>query len=92
MTTKFTFEQLTEFFEYLDNLRESGVTNMWGAGAYLQGVFGLDRKDANAVLGLWMRTFGKGVKPAEDRAADALEGYDDATKAERRAYGRPENA
>lgn len=42
---------------YLDELRESGRTNMWGACPYLEGVFGLNRKDSNAVLGYWMETF-----------------------------------
>lgn len=47
----------TEYFEYLDDLRESGATNMFGAGAYLQDAFDLSRRDASAVLSEWMRTF-----------------------------------
>ena len=34
---------------YLDNLRESGVTNMFGAGPYLQENFGFNRADAKTV-------------------------------------------
>lgn len=48
-----------EHLEYLDELRESGVTNMFGAGSYLQEYFGLDRKEASTVLTYWMKTFGK---------------------------------
>lgn len=31
----------TEYFEYLDELRESGVTNMFGAAPYLVSEFGI---------------------------------------------------
>ncbi len=45
--------------EYLDALRESGVTNMYGASPYLSRAFRSLRKpeDASAVLVYWMRTF-----------------------------------
>jgi len=46
-----------EEFEYLDMLRESGETNMWGAGTYLKSEFGMDGKSARSILGLWMDTF-----------------------------------
>lgn len=48
-----TLEQLL----YLDALRRSGVTNMYGAGPYLREEFGLTRDESHAVLGEWMRTF-----------------------------------
>ena len=48
-----------QYYNYLDGLRESGVTNMWGAGAYLIGSFGIDKKLASDILGDWMRTFKK---------------------------------
>ena len=41
-------------FEYLDNLKESGVTNMFGAGVYLENEFGLEKKEARKVLANWM--------------------------------------
>ena len=47
-----------EYLEYLDELRESGVTNMFGAGSYLEEEFGLTRNDARTVLMYWMNTFG----------------------------------
>ena len=44
-------------FEYLDNLRESGVTNMFGAGSYVEDEFGLSRREAGDMLVEWMETF-----------------------------------
>ena len=46
-----------EHLEYLDGLRESGVTNMFGAGEYVEGAFGLDRRTARTVLAYWMESF-----------------------------------
>lgn len=42
---------------YLDKLRESGVTNMFGAAPYLQTMFGLNRNDAKEILLYWMASF-----------------------------------
>ena len=50
-------EQETEVFEYLDGLRESGETNMYGAGPYVQGTFGIEKKEASALVAKWMKTF-----------------------------------
>jgi len=46
-----------EVFVYLDNLRESGITNMFGAGVYIQSEFDVDKKEARALLMEWMQTF-----------------------------------
>ena len=46
-----------EHLDYLDNLRDSGITNMFGAGPYLVKVFGVDRKTSHEILGYWMATF-----------------------------------
>ena len=43
--------------KYLDNLRESGQTNMFGAGSYLEKKFKMDK--ARKVLVYWMETFGE---------------------------------
>ena len=48
-----------ELLEYLDDLRESGVTNMFGAGPYVEEEFGMDRRDAGVVVQYWMSTFGE---------------------------------
>ena len=47
-----------QVFEFLDELRESGVTNMYGAGPYIREEFGATRDESHALLGDWMRTFG----------------------------------
>lgn len=44
-------------FKYLDDLRESGVTNMFGATPFIEGKFEIGRADAGALLTKWMRTF-----------------------------------
>jgi len=43
--------------DYLDKLRESGETNMFGAGQYLQWEFGLEKKEARIVLSEWMKSY-----------------------------------
>lgn len=55
-------------FEYLDALRVSGITNMFGARPYLEEAFSLDRREAATILTGWMNTFGDGSAPAEKRA------------------------
>ena len=47
-----------EHLEYLDGLRESGITNMYGGAAYLVDDFDLSKKEARGVLFYWMGTFG----------------------------------
>ena len=47
-------EEWIEYYEYLEDLRQSGVTNMFGASPYLQEDFGLDRRKAREVLSSWM--------------------------------------
>ncbi len=46
-----------EVFDYLDDLRESGVTNMFGAAPYLRQAFGMTRKESRDYLLEWMNTF-----------------------------------
>jgi hypothetical protein len=64
-------ELLTEYFEYLDRLRESGVTNMFGAGPYLAEAFGITKHQAKKVHVAWMETFEDGPT-AEHRATKAI--------------------
>jgi hypothetical protein len=45
-----------EVFEYLDELRESGATNMFGATAYIVGEFGIPTKEARELLMKWMKS------------------------------------
>jgi hypothetical protein len=48
-----------EVLQYLDNLRDSGVTNMFGAGPYLMQQFDCTRKTSHEWLSYWMHSFGK---------------------------------
>jgi uncharacterized protein YciI len=51
-------ERITqEHLAFLDDLRESGETNMFGAGPFLMAQFAVDRKTAREILGLWMKTY-----------------------------------
>jgi hypothetical protein len=43
--------------EYLDDLRESGEVNMFGAVPYLVDAFNLSRQNAELILSYWMRSF-----------------------------------
>ena len=53
-------EQFKQFvFEYLDELRESGVVNMFGAGTYVMEEYDLTKQEASAYLVDWMQSFGE---------------------------------
>lgn len=52
-----TEEKLEEYLEFLDDLRESGVTNMFGAGTYIREAFDIARNESNKILTYWMHTF-----------------------------------
>lgn len=46
-----------DHLEYLDDLRGSGITNMFGAAPYLVRKFDIDKRDARKILVYWMETF-----------------------------------
>jgi len=48
---------MNEYYGYLNALRDSGVVNMFGAGAYLQEQFGLSRSEARTILVAWMNQY-----------------------------------
>ena len=50
-----------KYSDFLIALRDSGVTNMFGAGPYLQAEFGLDKREAREILANWMRSFGESL-------------------------------
>ncbi len=52
-------------FVYLDELRESGTTNMWGAAHYLVKHFGLPHDVASKILVAWIRSFKECVPAAQ---------------------------
>ena len=53
-------EEWIEYYQYLEVLRESGVTNMFGATPYIEAHFEINRKEAKTFLINWM-------KPRQDR-------------------------
>lgn len=48
--------------EFLDELRESGDTNMFGASPYIREAFDVTKAEAATILTYWMKTF-----PREER-------------------------
>ncbi len=56
-TTRKTTEQEKEVMEYLNVLRNSGVTNMFGATPYIESEFGVTKNEARQMLTLWMGNF-----------------------------------
>ncbi|MBW2559243.1 MAG: hypothetical protein JRE40_00160 [Deltaproteobacteria bacterium] len=46
-----------EHLVFLDELRESGITNMFGAGTYLEQEFDIDRHEASKILVYWMKSY-----------------------------------
>ena len=56
-TTRTTTALEQVVFEYLNELREAGVTNMYGAPSYVQHEFGLSQRLASDLVSLWMSNF-----------------------------------
>lgn len=52
-----TTDQEQEVLEFLNILRDSGATNMFGAVPYIKDEFELDSKEAKSLLMLWMANF-----------------------------------
>ena len=57
--TKIDNSQKEDVFDFLENLRDSGVTNMFGAPPYLQREFGFQEAESRAWLSVWMKSFSK---------------------------------
>lgn len=49
--------EIIEELLYLEELRKSGVTNMFGATPYLQEQFGIGMDRARDILIYWMRNY-----------------------------------
>lgn len=50
-------EQWVDYYVYLENLRQSGATNMFGASPYLTEEFSLGSREASKVLSSWMDNY-----------------------------------
>lgn len=60
MALRHATDQEKEVFQYLNELRESGQTNMFGARAYIMEEFPLIESDeAKKLLSTWMKVFNK---------------------------------
>jgi hypothetical protein len=46
-----------EHLDFLDKLRASGVTNMFGAAAYLMADFDVNKREATDIFVYWANTF-----------------------------------
>lgn len=46
-----------EYWIYLELLRRSGITNMFGASPYLAERFNLSKQEAQKILADWMRNY-----------------------------------
>lgn len=44
-----------KYFDYLENLRKSGVRNMWAATPYLAEKFGISENEAGDILVEWIK-------------------------------------
>ena len=51
---KYMDSEKSEIFEYLYDLRDSGVVNMWGAPPFLQDRFGLTRQESRDYFFEWI--------------------------------------
>ena len=56
-----------KYSDFLLALRDSGVTNMFGAAPYLQTEFGLDKREAREILANWMKSFNEGINESSEK-------------------------
>ena len=56
-----------KYNDFLLALRDSGVTNMFGAAPYLQTEFGLDKREAREILANWMKSFNEGINESSEK-------------------------
>ena len=47
----------SKYWIYLENLRRSGETNMYGATPYLEAEFVLSKNEARLILADWMKNY-----------------------------------
>ena len=50
-------EEWIEYYVYLEELRQSGVTNMFGSAPYLREQFGLGRRESIKIVANWMDNY-----------------------------------
>tara|TARA_Y100000114_G_scaffold87014_1_gene80457 strand:+ start:1274 stop:1483 length:210 start_codon:yes stop_codon:yes gene_type:complete len=50
-------EEWIEYYVYLEELRQSGVTNMFGSAPYLREEFGIGRRESIRIVANWMDNY-----------------------------------
>lgn len=50
-------EEWAKYYNYLEDLRQSGVTNMFGAVPFLTSDFNIDKELATKILSNWMHNY-----------------------------------
>ena len=55
-------EDYSDMFDMLDQIRDSGKINMFGAARYLVDMYGIDKYKAREVLAAWMKSYKKPYK------------------------------
>lgn len=58
-TLRKTTQLERDVFEYLNDLRGSGITNMFGATSYIQTEFLVTKTEARQLLSTWMKVFNR---------------------------------
>lgn len=46
-----------KYINYLNDLRESGETNMFGAAIYVEQTFGVSKDESRKIVKHWMKNF-----------------------------------
>ena len=82
-------ESAEYYFDYLNKLRDSGKTNMFGAAPYLQAVFGLDKRTAREILSKWMKSMNEDRKAKE--YIKSIEDEDEREEERKRMFDNPED-
>jgi hypothetical protein len=59
-----------EHLRFLNALRESGQTNMFGAAPYIADLFEIPMQQARKILTYWMRTFTTRKQKAEPQTGE----------------------
>ena len=50
-------EEHADYYQYLEKLRKSGITNMWGASPYLAKRYALSQEEAGQILAEWIQNY-----------------------------------
>jgi len=57
ITSEDKYDDCEAYFVYLERLRRSGTTNMFGARPYLEKAFDIESKKATTILAYWMQHY-----------------------------------